>query len=303
MSLPDVVCYGEIGLDNIIQADRLPSPEVAVFPNAESYHIGGAAANTAVWLAALGVDARLCGNAIGSDAYGERVWQWLKQHPHLDLSLVERRENVQTPYTRAIVTPDGERSFLIFYYPQAPKTALEAPMLAGAKFVALDLYGGAERLEAARTALQAGAQTTIGDVIWPEHAALPLTSIVTNSASYVRSVWPGIDVRGHARALQAVNHGIVITTDGPGDIYVIDRDGSAFTCRPPQVIPVDATGAGDAFRAGLLYGLVRGRDLAAAVRLGAATGSLSTRSTGAATTLAEEREILDLAGRLTVQPV
>jgi sugar/nucleoside kinase (ribokinase family) len=302
MNPADVVCYGEIGLDNIIQADRLPSPEVAVFPNAESYHIGGAAANTSIWLAHLGINTRLCGNAIGCDPYGEWVWQWLEQHPHLDLSLVERRENVRTPYTRAIVTPDGERSFLIFYYPQAPKTALEVRMLAGAKYVALDLYGGPERLQAAKAALQAGAQTTIGDVIWPEHAALPLTSIVTNSASYVRSVWPGIDVRGHARALQAVSHGVVITTDGGEDIYVIDRDGSAFSCRPPQVTPVDATGAGDAFRAGLLYGLVHGRDLDASVRLGAATGSLSTRSTGAATTLAEEQEIVELAEQLTVQP-
>jgi sugar/nucleoside kinase (ribokinase family) len=57
-----VFCYGEIGVDNIIQAKRLPTPEIAVFPKAESYHIGGAAANTAVWLAHLGIETGLSGN-------------------------------------------------------------------------------------------------------------------------------------------------------------------------------------------------------------------------------------------------
>ena len=55
MGTCEVVCYGEIGIDNIIQADSLPSPENAVFPKSDSYHGGGAASNTAVWLAALGV--------------------------------------------------------------------------------------------------------------------------------------------------------------------------------------------------------------------------------------------------------
>ncbi len=175
-------------------------------------------------------------------------------------------------------------------------------MLRGASYIALDLYGGPERLAAARTALQAGAQTTIGDVIWPEHEALPLTNIVTNSASYIRAIFPGIDVREHARRLQSICKGMVITTDGAGDIFVIDKDGSAFTCQPPRVDAVDATGAGDAFRAGLLYGLLDGCDLAASVKLGAAAGSLSILHTGAATTLPEKDEILSLASQLTIQP-
>lgn len=68
-----VFCYGEIGVDNIILADRLPTPEIAVFPNAESYHIGGAAANTAVWLANMGLAVGLSGNAIGDDLYGGQL--------------------------------------------------------------------------------------------------------------------------------------------------------------------------------------------------------------------------------------
>lgn len=70
METLSVFCYGEVGVDNIIQADQLPSPEIAVFPQAESYHIGGAAANTAVWLARMGVPVGLSGNRIGDDLLG-----------------------------------------------------------------------------------------------------------------------------------------------------------------------------------------------------------------------------------------
>ena len=36
METCEVLCYGEIGIDNIIQADGLPSPEQAIFPKSDS---------------------------------------------------------------------------------------------------------------------------------------------------------------------------------------------------------------------------------------------------------------------------
>jgi sugar/nucleoside kinase (ribokinase family) len=294
-----VFCYGEIGVDNIIQVDRLPSPEVAVFPTGDSYHIGGAAANTAVWLAHLGLKVGLAGNAIGRDAYGDRLWGWLSQHERLDLILVERRADVTTPFCRVMVTPDAERSFLIFGYPQAPKTTLTEAMLSGARYVALDLYGGPERLAAVDTARRAGATTVIGDVIWPDHPALPQTGIATNSGAFIKDTFPGVDVRDHARRLQAISRGIVVTSQGPDEVYVIGRDQSAFTVQPPRVRAVDATGAGDAFRAGLLFGLMRGWELPRCVCWGVAAGALKVQRLGAASDLPSLAEIEALANTLS----
>src|SRR6266511_2133760 len=285
MQMSEVLCYGEIGIDNIIQTDGLPSPENAVFPTSDSYHGGGAAANTAVWLAHLGVNVRLTGNAIGHDPYGDLILEGLRKQPKVDLSLVEQREGVTTPFTRALVTPDGERSFLIFWYPQAPKIQLTKEMLEGVKYLALDLYGGPERLATARLAFESGVSTAIGDVIWPDHLALPFASIATNSAPFIRQHFPGVDVRQHARKLQSISKGIVITTDGPRTVHALD-----------------ATGAGDAFRAGLLYGLLHGFDLPRSLCWGVATGSLKVRSLGAATTLPGFREVEALADSLHTQP-
>ena len=302
METCEVLCYGEIGIDNIIQADGLPSPETAIFPTSDTYHGGGAASNTAVWLASLGVKVKLTGNVIGDDLYGDMIIKRLSKHSNIDLSLVEQREGVTTPFTRAIVTPDGERSFLIFWYPQAPKTALTKEMLNGVSYLAIDLYGGPERLDTARLAFESGVSTAIGDVIWTDHPVLPYTSIATNSGSYIRQSFPGMDMYQHARKLQSISKGIVITTDGPGMVHVLDTEGNGFTVQPPTTNAVDATGAGDAFRSGLLYGLLQGFDLPRSVCWGVAAGSLKVKNVGAATTLPDHKEIESLANSLQSQP-
>ena len=297
----EVLCYGEIGIDNIIQADGLPSPETAIFPKSDSYHGGGAASNTAVWLAHMGVKVKVTGNAIGHDLYGKMIIEDLSQHSNIDLSLVEQRDGVHTPFTRAIVTPDGERSFLIFWYPQAPKIQLTKEMLGGVKYLALDLYGGPERLDTAKLAFESGIATAIGDVIWPDHPVLPFTSIATNSAAYIRQSFPGVDVRQHARKLQSISKGIVITTDGSQIVHAIDTQGHGFMIQPPAVTAIDATGAGDTFRSGLIYGLLQGFDLPHSVSWGVAAGSLKVKNLGAATTLPAFKEIEELANSLQVQ--
>ena len=302
METCEVLCYGEIGIDNIIQADDLPSPEKAIFPKSDSYHGGGAASNTAVWLAALGVKVKLTGNAIGRDPYGDLILEGLRKQPNIDLSLVEQRDKVTTPFTRAIVTPDGERSFLIFWYPQAPKIPLTKEMLDGVRYLALDLYGGPERLDTARLAFESGVSTAIGDVIWPDHPVLPFTSIATNSGPYIRQSFPGMDVHQHARTLHSISKGIVITTDGPRMVHALDAQGNGFTIQPPAVTAMDATGAGDAFRSGLLYGLLRGFDLPRSLCWAVAAGSLKVKNLGAATILPDFKEIEALANSLQTQP-
>jgi ribokinase len=101
--------------------------------------------------------------------------------------------------------------------------------------------------------------------------------------------------------LQAVSKGIVITTDGTQEIYTVNADGSSFSVKPPQIDVVDATGAGDAFRAGLIFGLLKGFNLAKSVCLGAAAGSLKVKNYGAATILPDLVEVMTLAEKLNPQ--
>jgi len=175
-------------------------------------------------------------------------------------------------------------------------------MLKGIRYLALDLYGGPERFETAQLAFESGVSTAIGDVIWPDHPALPFTGIATNSGAYIRQSFPHVDIRQHARKLQSISKGIVITTDGPQLVHALDAQGNGFTVQPPAVSSVDATGAGDAFRAGLLYGLLRGFDLPRSVCWGVAAGSFKVRNLGAASTLPRFEEIEALANSLQTRP-
>ena len=175
-------------------------------------------------------------------------------------------------------------------------------MLDGARYVALDLYGGPERLDTARLAFESGVSTAIGDVIRPDHPVLPFTNIATNSGPYIRQSFPGVDVRQHARKLQSISKGIVITTDGPQIVYALDAQGNGFTIQPPAVTAMDATGAGDAFRSGLLYGLLCGFDLPRSLCWAVAAGSLKVKNLGAATSLPDFKEIETLANSLQTQP-
>jgi hypothetical protein len=105
------------------------------------------------------------------------------------------------------------------WYPQTPKTTLTAEMLDGARYVALDLYGGEERLAAARTARAAGLQTVVNDVVSPEHPALPLTDIATNSAASIRACFPGADIlepTGRARCVCWIETARSSTCSRPG---------------------------------------------------------------------------------------
>jgi sugar/nucleoside kinase (ribokinase family) len=47
----DVLSYGTIGFDHIIRVPHLPSPDIGTHALGESDHLGGKAANTAVFLA------------------------------------------------------------------------------------------------------------------------------------------------------------------------------------------------------------------------------------------------------------
>ncbi len=248
----------------------------------------------AVAFAAWGVAVTLSGNAIGDDDLGRLLRGWLAEYPALDLALLETADH-PTPFCRILVLPSGERAILVFGYPQTHKTALSAALLAGVRYLALDLYGGPERLEAARQARAAGAQTVVGDVVWPEHPVLPLTDIATNSAAYIRHEFPGSEPVAHARALQQVSGGVIITTDGHNPVHVLDRDGAQFWVRPPRVPVVDATGAGDAFKAGLLYGLRQGWALPRAVAWGVAAGALKVGRLGAGSQPAALEEVEALA--------
>jgi sugar/nucleoside kinase (ribokinase family) len=71
----------------------------------------------------------------------------------------------------------------------------------------------------------------------------------------------------------------------------------------PPVTPVDTTGAGDCFNAGLITGLLRGLALPGAAALGCAVGALSTQAPGGTASSPDLASALALAQTATIRRV
>jgi sugar/nucleoside kinase (ribokinase family) len=236
---------------------------------------------------------------LGDDDYGRRTRAGLEAFPRLDLTTLETRSGVRTPFWRIMVTPDGERTQL-YGFGDLSVTPLLPEMLGGARFLSLDLYGGPEREEAGRVAHDAGLTVVVGDITQPDHPLLPFTDIAANSASLTRGEYPDEDPFEHAMRLHEVSGGIILTTDGADPVQVIDSSGQQVWVKPPQTQVVDATGAGDAFKAGVIYGLWRGWELEQSVVWGVCAGSLNTRYVGATSHPPSLAEIEELANQVAV---
>jgi sugar/nucleoside kinase (ribokinase family) len=170
-------------------------------------------------------------------------------------------------------------------------------MVEDARLLTLDLYGGKERVEAARLARLAGRPVVAGDVRDPDHPVLPYTTVAIASGPELKAGTTLLPEE-FARAAQAVGTGQVIVTQGKREVLVFDADGAIWEVQPPHIEVVDTTGAGDAFRAGVIFGLLSGRPLVECAALGASAGSINVGRVGAASNPPSLEEAERLAAKL-----
>ena len=294
------MCYGEIDLDIYLAVSRLPSLNRAAHVTRELENVGGAAANTAIWLAGWGIPTLLAGHDLGADRYGQRVRRALAEYPQLDARYVAWHPNYQTPRCQCLVTPDGERSFIMHWPDELRISPLEAAMLRGVEWLNLDMSGPlGPRLDAARLAQSQNVAVLINDIYDVEHPILPLVDILVISASIVRTRLPHTSPLELGKDLQSAAGCSVLITDGGDPLTALLSTGETCRISPPAVETVDTTGAGDIFKAGLLAALLAELPLSQAIRWGMAAGTLMTTFAGTTATVASWAQVQDL---LTAMP-
>lgn len=84
---------------------------------------------------------------------------------------------------------------------------------------------------------------------------------------------------GEVEAVRRLSGGLIITHGGDGSQLITMNGEIRIEAVPPEAVE-DPTGCGDAYRAGLLYGLERGWDPADACRLGSVMGSIKIAHRG-----------------------
>jgi sugar/nucleoside kinase (ribokinase family) len=271
--------------------------------------IGGSAAITAVAAARLGLRVALVA-AVGADPAGAFMLDQLAREG-VDVSAVVVHDAVPTGMTVALSRGE-DRAILTALGAVASLTAPNVPaaLLARARHVHVSSYflledslgpGLAGLLAAARAA---GAATSL-DTNWDPtgrwgderltSAIAQADLLLPNEAEAVRLSRAGV-LDAAASVLTAAGLRLAVKLGALGVLCVDGTARSAVTV--PPVTPVDTTGAGDCFNAGLIAGLLQGLELPQAAALGCAVGALSVAAPGgtaSAPDLAAAKRLAELA--------
>ena len=278
----DVLCYGTISIENVTRVPYLPTPRRDTSALAEYHALGGEAVGVAIPLAAWGLRVLVAGNLIGTDWQGNLILQELARYERIDTRYVRQHENVVTPFARVLVTPDGERSRITYWYDDTPKVELTAKMMLQARMLSVDAYGSSERDRAAQVARNLQRPVVSADAIWPQYPLATLSDIVIISRAWLQANFPGVYEYDHILELQAQGAGIMMVTDGPRPVLVVRGDGSAFGGEPYEINAVtDTSGAGNLFKAGIIYGYMQEEwSLERTVQFACAAAGLACRQEG-----------------------
>ena len=302
----DVTCVGIIVADVFVRPVRgLPEPGGLHLVDELTIRGGGGALSTATLLARLGLSVELVGK-VGKDPFGDYLVHLMDgrnvSHRHL-----VRDTSTPTSASVVLVARNGERSFLHLPGANGSLQLSEIDMdlvrsgralhVAGALVMpGLDGEPMARLMAAGR---KWGLYTSL-DTVWDDsgnwqriNASLPYLDLFAPSLAEARAVTGLQDVPEIAAKLRGEGTREVVVKLGAAGCYVAADDFEGYI-PSTHVDSVDATGAGDAFMAALLYGRLAGWPLERSARLANAAGALAITALGATEALLEIKSVHDL---------
>ncbi|CAM8223772.1 MULTISPECIES: aminoimidazole riboside kinase [Enterobacter] len=270
---------------------------------------GGAPANVAVGIARLGGQSAFIGR-VGDDPFGRFMSKTLADErvdvKHMRLDPAHRTSTVVVD-----LDDHGERSFTFMVRPSADlflETADLPTFSAGEWLHVCSIALSAEPSRSATFEAMAAIREAGGYVsfdpnirpdLWPDEnelrrcleQALQSADVVKLSVEELAFLTGDVPVSVGLDVLMArCPARLVLVTQGKEGV-IAWHDGTVKHYPATPVQCVDTTGAGDAFVAGLLYGLAAGQDLTPVIALAQRCGALATTAKGAMTALPWQHEL------------
>ena len=294
----DAVGFGLNAVDHLIVVPAYPAFDTKTRLTEHVQAAGGQTASAMVGLQRLGLRTAYAGR-FGSDAEGQFGLASLKTEG-VNVDYAETIEGARNQVAFIIIDArSGERTIIWDRDERLAYSADEAPveMAARGRVLHLDAH---DPLACARLARAARANGTLVsadiDNIYdglPE--LLPLIDILISSKEFPHRLTGIHDERASLVEVKA-RYGSAIVGMTLGERGAILYTDGLFLESPAFSVPGgcrDTTGAGDAFHAGFLYGLLRGDEIETSLRWANATAALKCRALGARTTLPTKDELRD----------
>lgn len=282
MSSYDVYSFG------VISSSTLYSIKGG-FPAAEGYaeidnghHMtGGEATNSSIVLSRLGMQVKLDGNWIGADENGRRTKELLDSY-RIDTSRLPLQDGY-TGVREVVFAAEGTRTIFGTYgrlLEDANWNMPRAEDVNEAKVVCLDPFFGDASLRAAELGVGAGIPVVTVDCLHDDPIIKHVSAVVV-SESYIQWKYPERQLEDLFQSYQQSTNGLVIFTFGANGSWY-GRPGEGLrVARSYSIKPVDTAGAGDSFRAGIVYGFLHEWSDSKMVDFAAAVAAIvCTRSPG-----------------------
>jgi sulfofructose kinase len=293
----DAVALGLNAVDHLIVTPRYPEFNSKVSYKSHRLAAGGQCATAMVALARLGLRARYIGK-VGDDDIGRfQINSIVSEGVTADIAMIGGAET-QTAFI-IVDEASGERTILWNRDPAIATRPEEVDRAAvtGGRVLHLDGHDVEAAIVAATYARQEGVPTVLDiDNIYPGvENLLPLIDFMISSSTFPARLTGESDL-GAALKQLAERNGSLVTGATLGEEGVLIYIRGQFIRSPAFNIACrDTTGAGDAFHAGFIYGLLAGWMVEETLRFANAVAGLKCRAVGARTglpTLSEARALL-----------
>jgi len=293
----DVIGFGALNVDKIYRVPKIAREEEETFVLDIQEAPGGSAANTIVGLARLGLKTGFIGK-VAEDHEGQLLLNDFRREGVNTDGIVVTKEG-RSGVVAAYVDKRGERALYVHpsvndsltfeeinrrFAEQASflhLTSVDETPFQAQKKLSQELPGVKVSLDPGEIYARKGL---------PELRPLLKRSLVVLPSEGELRMLTGKGWKEGAKALLQEGVGIVAVKLGERGCYVTDGK-EAHLVEPFRVNVVDTTGAGDAFCAGFLYGLIKKKDLFECGKLGNFVASKCITKIGARTGLPTQEDL------------
>ena len=300
MSRFDVIGFGALNVDKLFKVNRIAAADEESFVVDYSETCGGSAANTVVGLARLGCRVGFIGK-VGDDAEGRFLLEDFRKDS-VDTNGIKVVKSGRSGKAMGFVDKEGQRA--LYIDPGVNSTIkideVDVNYVSNTKFLHLTSFVGEESFQTQKRLLErlhkevkvsfdpGALYARVG--LAKLKTIIDRTFVMMPNSGELELLTGKTDFETGAKSLIEKGVNVLAVKLGSKGCYVTDGSESHLV-EPLKVKVVDTTGAGDAFDAGFLYGLLSGKDLYECAKIGNCVASRCIMAMGARTSLPNLKDL------------